>query len=263
MPEVISPLGSPYGYNLVYGRPELHDLTKRPLPEDVPLKPGESCILILPEQELAGWESSKSHGKAFDPKKVRLIFAGLNFGDGTGFSTTEGKPYPRKASSCIPQRKANELGTITMADPGISNYLSLQLSSSSLPVNFLPANFLPAGNSISGKTPPQSGLCCPGTPCYNMKDSTYSCLCGTGFITESSSNCSEPGYECSEQLDSVRSCEIGGLLITARKHLLQAVRLRLPGAAAPRLTGRPAILITGDGIGIIANVRILLLLRPS
>ncbi len=97
MPEVISPLGSPYGYPIAYGRLRLHDLEERALPEDVPLKPGESCILKVPEQDVAGWESSKANDHAFDPIKVRLIFVGLNFGDGTGFSTTEGKPYPQES----------------------------------------------------------------------------------------------------------------------------------------------------------------------
>jgi hypothetical protein len=159
MPEVIGPLGVPYVYNLAYGRLELHDLMRKALPEDMPLNPGESCTLKIPEEDWRGWESAISTGEAVNPIKVRLLFGGLNYGDGTGFSTTDGHPYPRKASSCRPPVKDSEVGTNTMADPGISTYAFLQLAPSFLPVNFLLANFLPTFKSSSGKTASQSGLC--------------------------------------------------------------------------------------------------------
>jgi hypothetical protein len=98
MPEVISPMGISYGYPLVYGRRALRGTLNNATPEDVPLEPGESCILKAPEQDWRGWESGTASGEHVDPKKVRLIFAGLSFGDGTGFHAGDGQPYPRKVA---------------------------------------------------------------------------------------------------------------------------------------------------------------------
>lgn len=111
MPEVLSPSGVPFAYNLVYGRPELHDLMRKALPEDVPLAPGESCTLKVPEQDWRGWESVVEAGEAVEPLKVVLLFGGLNYGDGTGLWSIDGHPYPRKVSSRASQRQSEIVTT--------------------------------------------------------------------------------------------------------------------------------------------------------
>jgi hypothetical protein len=111
-------------------------------PEDIPLKPGESCTLKFPEQDVAGWESVKSEGVASDPLKILLMSTEISFGDGTGFSRTDGKPFPGKAGSCYPQRKSDDTRAANDALPDNSLSQLLQLTSFVSPVNFLPANFL-------------------------------------------------------------------------------------------------------------------------
>lgn len=81
-------------FALVYGRVALSKWEERPTPEDVPIKPGETTILKIEENQLRGWNQARGLGLV--PKKihgVRLLFQDLSFGDGTGFDG--GAPWPR------------------------------------------------------------------------------------------------------------------------------------------------------------------------
>ena len=81
-------------FSLVYGRVALSRWEERPMPEDVPINPGETIILKIEENQLRGWDQARGLGLA--PKHihgVRLIFQDLSFGDGTGFDG--GAPWPR------------------------------------------------------------------------------------------------------------------------------------------------------------------------
>lgn len=97
IPEAITPTGYNYGFSLFYGRTDLISI-KAPLkPEDVPIKPGETYLIVIPEHIIKGWEGyvrhiNKDHAQ---PKKVRLVFQHLTFGDGTGFHDSGGSPRPR------------------------------------------------------------------------------------------------------------------------------------------------------------------------
>jgi hypothetical protein len=52
MPEVIAETGSVVGVDFRYGRAEIGDFRNRPTAEDVPLLPGETCILKVPEKQV-------------------------------------------------------------------------------------------------------------------------------------------------------------------------------------------------------------------
>jgi hypothetical protein len=107
--------GGAKGIPLRYGRLAFVKLETRPLPEDVPIKPGETYTFKIPDQDLLAWSNRKAAGLARNPHKLRLIFAGLSFGDGTGFSGTTGLPYPRAKqisqgevdARCLEQRARN------------------------------------------------------------------------------------------------------------------------------------------------------------
>lgn len=78
-----------------YGQHSLFDDSKgRANPEDVPLKPKETVILRLEEGTSRGWEIRIAREQRPEPKKVLLRFEQLNFGDGTGFWSPEGAPWP-------------------------------------------------------------------------------------------------------------------------------------------------------------------------
>jgi hypothetical protein len=88
LPDNLSPAGYPIGFPLRYGRPELIRFEDPLEPNDVPLLPGESCLLKVPENNLVAFEKLVAKGKITQAgvKRVYLMFRHLNFGDKTGFS---------------------------------------------------------------------------------------------------------------------------------------------------------------------------------
>ncbi len=91
--------GEQIGYPLVYGRPELIQISNHAAPDDVPIQPGESYVFKLPEGSVKGWEWYRTKvEKKPHPKKVGIRFDVLNHGDGTGFVTTGGVAVPREMS---------------------------------------------------------------------------------------------------------------------------------------------------------------------
>lgn len=77
-----------------YGRRELIDFAAPLQPDDVPIQPGETHAFKISEGESRGWEHilKQRNLPKEEPKKVRLVFDLINFGDGTGFWTTSGVP---------------------------------------------------------------------------------------------------------------------------------------------------------------------------
>ena len=190
-PEVTAYTGDPMGFPLRYGNMELIDVKKRPEPEDIPIKPGESYVFKLSEREVKGWKRHKADSGQADPKKIVLIFGSLRFGDGTGFWTTGGVPVSNKKVSqntCGKERKESAATGDYLRSTQPPNTL-LQSSFSFLPVSSLPANFLGtfklADSTADETTTPD--LCCPGTSCYHLKEISngYNCMCGPADWVES------------------------------------------------------------------------------
>ncbi|HEV7893296.1 MAG TPA: hypothetical protein VGP08_21950 [Pyrinomonadaceae bacterium] len=86
------------GYNLYYGRRELIKFDEPVRPDDVPLKPGETVTLGVPdlENEMVSWKHFRAKGRLRNPKKMYFRFLVMNFGDGTGFVGTSGTAIPEK-----------------------------------------------------------------------------------------------------------------------------------------------------------------------
>jgi hypothetical protein len=95
-PEIKSENNRTIGVPLRYGRMDFVDFDIRPIPTDVPLKPGETFIFTIPEQDQIGWRAHKRIFKAPDPVRFELSLTQLSFGDGTGFIGSDAKPYPYK-----------------------------------------------------------------------------------------------------------------------------------------------------------------------
>lgn len=98
MPEV-KENGEAVAFVLRYGRPNLLKFTEPLRPDDIPLDPGASCVLKIPESSSRGWELAKAHRGKSDPQRISLVFQLLNFGDGTGFGRTDGVSIPFKKTS--------------------------------------------------------------------------------------------------------------------------------------------------------------------
>jgi len=81
-------------YNLRFGNSHLGSFTAIARPDDVPLVPGESVVIKVPDRDAATWENWKARGEATDPQKLVLVLHQLNFGDGTGYAGRDGRPLP-------------------------------------------------------------------------------------------------------------------------------------------------------------------------
>ena len=129
LPEVITENNRELGFPLQYGRAALISFSAPLQQDDVPIKPGESYIFKVPEQLLQGWESfTKRRNLAKKaPKKFRLIFQVLSFGDGTGFITTGGLPMDvhkkRANNSCVEDDK-KERRAASLASKPLYQYLA-------------------------------------------------------------------------------------------------------------------------------------------
>jgi hypothetical protein len=77
-----------------YGRADLVNFDAPIQPDDVPIQPGETHTFKISEGEGQGWEGllKRRNLPKEEPKKLRLVFNLINFGDGTGFWTTSGVP---------------------------------------------------------------------------------------------------------------------------------------------------------------------------
>ena len=98
-PEIISDNGRKVGVVLRYGRMDFVDFDTRALSTDIPILPGATITLKIPEMDQQGWLAHKIHEKRPDPKKVELSLTQVSFGDGSGFNGSDGRPYPYKRES--------------------------------------------------------------------------------------------------------------------------------------------------------------------
>ena len=97
---LITDVKADIGYRIIfpvyYGRTELGDIRTKAMPEDIPIKPGESCILKIHPGQIAAWELGQRKENRPQPKRIKIVFQGLSFGDGTGFAGSDGTALPRK-----------------------------------------------------------------------------------------------------------------------------------------------------------------------
>lgn len=94
LPDVFAPNGLNIGYVLSYGRGELISINEPLRPDDVPIKPGEVAVLSVPANLAEVWKLARAKGSLTNPRKIEFSFYFINFGDGTGLITKDGKPLP-------------------------------------------------------------------------------------------------------------------------------------------------------------------------
>lgn len=78
-----------------FGRTELGDIRVRANRDDVPLKVGESVVLKIHPGQLEAWDIVKRKENWQLPRRIRVKFQHLSFGDGTGYSGDAGGALPR------------------------------------------------------------------------------------------------------------------------------------------------------------------------
>jgi hypothetical protein len=127
-----------------FGRAELGDHRVRATAEDVPLKPGESCILKIHPGQLGAWEHSRESEP--HPKKIRVVFQLLSFGDGTGYIGSDGTAVPRKPGQqssvgpCAPRQIRGDPKALDWR-LGKQNGRFEGLLTLDIPARFLPVSF--------------------------------------------------------------------------------------------------------------------------
>lgn len=217
MPEVIRETGSGVIVTFRFGRAELGRFESRPTAEDVAIQPGETYVMKVPENDMEGWEAARDNRKWSEPKKFRLKFYLLHYGDGTGFMTSGGLPVPNPnatSSSCGGRGKLITPAQRAMYERASTPPLapSFQLAPALLPVRFLPAKLFVERtvDPISNFASPQAGVCCPGPyGCFSGKDvpQGHTCVtCGPADWVESAP-CRSPGSVCGKVEDDTKFCK--------------------------------------------------------
>ena len=115
--------GVTVGYQLRYGRGDFVNLFEPVRPDDVPLLPGESCVLKVEENSVRGYEGGRARGLWHDAKKVKIYFQFLNFGDGTGLTRSDGVSLPNKQrgqNGVCPEPPRKEAAAAGNGPPGDS-----------------------------------------------------------------------------------------------------------------------------------------------
>ena len=71
------------------------------------LLPKETYTFVIPLKNQIAWEGWQKKNNKFEVPKIEIVFDHLSFGDGTGFTSTGGVPFPTKQD---PEELARCLG---------------------------------------------------------------------------------------------------------------------------------------------------------
>ncbi|MFN2480271.1 MAG: hypothetical protein ABR554_02145, partial [Pyrinomonadaceae bacterium] len=198
LPDVRSDGNRVMSFQLLYGREELVDFTAPIRSDDIPIRPGETQVLKIPEQFSQGWErfAARRNLPKTEPRKIQIRLGELNFGDGTGFMGTDGTRMgiSRQWSSKHSNAKA-EKQTLMAAKPYLSRppNLSREASPFFLPATFLPVKMFMAEPAIFSPVmaPTAVDTCgCQGGTCYPLKYSRGAC-CGYSVLIAVQASCTD------------------------------------------------------------------------
>lgn len=144
------------------------------LPEDVPIKPGESVTLKVSETQLKGFEQKRHTEKTDKPKKVEFKLQLINYGDRTGFQGTVGTPmsFPGKErgqNAPGPKQGAGACPPSTVRAASASAKL-LESTYSLMPASLSRVNFFPAVAVSSSEPEPAAPDLCG---CQNRSDCSW------------------------------------------------------------------------------------------
>jgi hypothetical protein len=189
-----------------YGRVELGDHRVLARPDDIPLKPGETCTLKIHPGVVSAWEKIRREEGRPLPKLIQVEFQLLSFGDGTGFVGDTAVPVPRKLEeirNCTPQQNKGDPRNLDWRRGGVLAFDTA--AKNDLPARFLPVNFLGKDNSKTAPASIVDDSCCP-TGCTAIVAYTelacYNCPIQNRFYSSTCSNaeavCAAPSFDTKE-----------------------------------------------------------------
>ena len=217
LPDVYASNGLNIAYPLEYGRGALISISEPVRPDDVPIKPGEVAVLSAPAVRVQNWKRARAKGTLTNPKRVEFFFQHINFGDGTGFVGTDGKPLPEGKerganATCAGGDNAGEAASVTGPPryhfPEIASLITL------LPP---PANLVPAF-LISKRPLPEpvaaQDLCCASGCSRLIASEDQGCPCpGSKRFTVQPTSCSDPAGSCGTVVHKAQEeCDAQGVI---------------------------------------------------
>jgi len=195
-----------------YGRTLLGNFQTEVAPEDVPINPGETITIKVPDNSAAGWEEFRNRRNIAEPVEFELKFSILVFGDHTGFIGFQGTPLPHNQNSNNNQSIFSPIGLKTTQSCNknlLTGFLTKPPDSeSSTQFSFLPASFMPVNfyleeriNSLLKGSSAKPDICCPGTSCNALVPNIYYC-CGQEILMFSTTACTNPFVTCATSVNT-------------------------------------------------------------
>jgi len=89
----------PMAVRFQYGRIQLVNFQTEITPEDVPINPGETVTLKMPDTDAEGWEEYRTRKNIAEQVEFELRLSILVFGDHTGFVGSHGTAVPHNQNS--------------------------------------------------------------------------------------------------------------------------------------------------------------------
>jgi hypothetical protein len=159
LPEVKASNGLHIGFPMTYGRMPLIMFSTPIESTDVPIQPGEIHVFKIRESSAKGWDALREKENKREPKRIRLIFQTINFGDGTGYADAGGTPI--NIHKKISLNKACAPPLLTRSPDSFLQHAFSFLPASFPPVKFFSGRniyvaskqfFIAAGHKLSGNT---------------------------------------------------------------------------------------------------------------
>lgn len=129
LPEVRNRSGVKIVFPLVYGRNELGDTRTKALPEDVPIRPGETYVFTMSELQIPVWEQLQREEKRPQPKRIQLKLQALSFGDGTGYIGNDGLAVPHAISPTCGGSIKSWPAAVAITSSAAAHYLRRRIES--------------------------------------------------------------------------------------------------------------------------------------
>ena len=238
LPDVFAPSGLNNAFRLKYGRDALFSLSEPVTRDDVPIHPGGVVVLKVPENSVEAWKLLRARGERTNPKKIEFIHNNLNFGDGTGFLGSIGKPMPeikeRGANAPCAGGDSDAGEALSAAYPPWRYFPDIASLATFIPP---PASLVPAfffGRPVSPAPAARQDICCT-SPCAQLKEARdQGCPCpGVVRRIVQPASCSDPAGSCGSIRHENIDCFADGVPHSCEESFID------PTCAAPTPTPTP------------------------
>lgn len=213
MPDVRTDRDIPTTFPLRFGRTDFYEHNTTPIPEDPSIQPKATYTFAFEANNKIGYEAWRDKNNKKDPLRLEVWFSHLSFGDGTGFTSLSGLPFPfkndpKELGRCLEKERPPDLWAKIPATFSHLYAENLKTPAATLPVNLSSENYVTEANVIKSVVAPD--ICCPGTSCNKFKFSKYQCVCASDVQTVLTTPCTDPVGVCGTQVELAPLCNFQG-----------------------------------------------------